>query len=172
MLYRVRQFFDAARAAPLEDSEIRRIRPVLNDAALELFQSMPPGDRRHSLRIFDELSARGHRARPLLQAALLHDVAKRRVGLAHRTAVILLNALAPALLPRVASASPSSWRYPLHLSLVHPARGAELAARAGVDAAAVELIRHHQDSAPRFSGPNAALLSEWHTTLKSLDDSS
>ena len=74
------------------------------------------------------LSARGSNTRPLLQAALLHDVAKREVGLVYRVGVIALNKISPSALPRVASANPRSWRNPFYVSLHHPKMGAELAA--------------------------------------------
>jgi hypothetical protein len=169
-LYRVRQFFHAANAAPLTEDEIERVRPVLNEQALALYQSMPLGDQRHSLVIYDALCARGCTARPLLQAALLHDVAKQRVGLGYRTCVILLNKISPGALCRAASADQKSWRYPFYLSLHHPELGAEWARASGADPEAVELIRTHQDSRPVFRGANAAQLSAWHDALKSLDD--
>lgn len=169
-LYRVRQFFGALRAAPLTNAEIERVRAVLNEDALALYQSMPLGDQRHGLKIFDALRAQSPDARPLLQAALLHDVAKREVGLVPRSIAILLRKFSPRMLPCIASANPHSWRYPLHLSLRHPAIGAELAQRAGIEQNAVKLIRAHQEMAPAFDGKDAASLREWHRALKLLDD--
>lgn len=169
-LYRVRQFFSAVRAAPLTDTEHQRIRTVLNDDAFALYQTMPLGDQRHSLTIFDALRAQGQTAVPLLQAALLHDVAKREVGLGYRTAVILINKFSPGALANVASSDAKSWRYPFYLSLHHPALGAQLAQGAGVSADALALIRAHQDTSPRFDGPDSARLCAWHLALKQLDD--
>lgn len=169
-LYRVRQFFRAVQAVPLTPPELERIRTVLNDDAFALYQTMPPGDQRHSLSIFDALRAQGHEAPSLLQAALLHDVAKRDVGLVYRTGVILLNKLAPNVLEQVASSQPHSWRYPFYLSLHHPELGAQWAQRAEVHADAVTLIRAHQTSAPGFKGNNSAMFAEWHRALKQLDD--
>ena len=169
-LYRVRQFFDALRAVPLSKHEMERVRAVLNENAFALYQSMPLGDQRHSLKIFDALCAQGYTAPAILQAALLHDVAKRKVGLVHRTGVILLNRFAPKALPRVASASERSWRYPFYVSLHHPEIGAELAQRAGVPEPALTLIRVHQKKEYAFKGTDAAQLDEWHRALKLLDD--
>src|SRR5258708_37738716 len=98
LLYRVRQFLSAANATPLTIEEVERVRSVLNDAQLALYQTMPLGDQRHGLNIFDALVAQGNDAHPLLQAALLHDVAKRQVGLGYRTGVILLNKLSQTAL--------------------------------------------------------------------------
>ena len=74
--YRVRQFLRARNAPPLTVEEKRRVRAILNDAAFELYQTMPLGDQRHALALLDGLTAQGCRARPLLEAALLHDVGK------------------------------------------------------------------------------------------------
>lgn len=172
-LYRVRQFFSAAHATPLTGQESERVRAVLNDEGFALYQSMPLGDQRHSLKILDALLAQGYTARPLLQAALLHDVAKRRVGLGYRTGVILLNKFAPGGVARLASAAPRSWRYPFYVSLHHPELGAQLAAQVGLEAGALELIRSHQENAPTFKLTFHELepkLHEWHTALKQLDD--
>ena len=168
--YRVRQFFRALRAVPLTKQEIERVREVLNPDALALYQSMPLGDQRHSLYILDALRAQGYSAPPLLQAALLHDVAKRDIGLGYRTIVILMNRLSPNVLPRMASENPHSWRYPLYRSLHHPAFGAELVAHAGLETDTLNLIRAHQDTAPSFPQEDAAQLTAWHRALKQLDD--
>ncbi len=168
--YRVRQFFRAARAMPLTQQEIERLRAVLNDDALALYQTMPLGDQRHSLNIFDALIAQGYNARPLLQAALLHDVGKRNIGLAHRTGVILLDKISLTALARVASDNAESWRHPFYVSLHHPQIGAELAARVGVEENALALIRAHQEKSHAFTGSDAKQLCEWHDALKALDD--
>lgn len=166
-LYRVRQFLRAHSASPLTAEEIQRVRAVLNDAAFELYQTMPLGDQRHALVLLDGLMAQGYRARPLLEAALLHDVAKRGVGLGYRTGVILLNKFSETALTRVARAGPRDWRYPFYVSLHHPELGAELAAQAGITEPTLTLIRMHQMTTPPF---HDAELCEWHRALKTLDD--
>ncbi|HZQ11145.1 MAG TPA: hypothetical protein VFD70_31530 [Anaerolineae bacterium] len=169
-LYRIRQFLGAVKAAPLTPEERERVRVTLDDAAFELYQTMPTGDQRHSLKIYDALLRQGCRARPLLQAALLHDVAKRNVNLAYRMGVVVLNKISPNALACAASTSPKSWRHPFYISLHHPELSAELAARAGVDERALALIRAHQADAPRLKFEEARLLREWHRALQSLDD--
>lgn len=82
----------------------------------------------------------------------------------------MLNRVSPNALARCASADPNSWRYPFYLSLHHPELGAKLAARAGVEPEAVELIRCHQQAAPVFHGDHAEALAKWHRALKTLDD--
>jgi hypothetical protein len=167
LLYRVRQFWRALNAPPLTPEETRRVQTVLPDAAFALYQTMPPGDQRHALVIFDALVAQGYRAHPLLQAALLHDAAKRRIGLGYRTCVIVLNKLLPRALEHIARAEPKDWRYPFYISLHHPELSAELAARAGMTEPTLSLIRAHQTNTPSF--PNSQLC-EWHRALKQLDD--
>ena len=129
---------------------------------------MRVSDQRHSLTIVQGLLAQGHAAVPLLQAALLHDQAKSRLGLWPRTLVILLNATAKPLLPRLASSNPRSWRYAFYLSLHHPDLGAAAAARAGLDPRAVILIRRHQSPPP--ADPAGSELAAWQCALKALDD--
>jgi hypothetical protein len=165
--YRMRQFFQLWRAEPLRAEELALAEKYLPRRALELFQTMPPGDQRHSLTIARELLARGYDAKPLLQAALLHDVAKARVGVFHRSGVIVMNALSPKLLPRAASENPRSWRFPFSASLRHPELGAQMAAHAGVDEGALVLIRRHQQPLMRTNGSE---LDAWQRVLKEIDD--
>ena len=128
---------------------------------------MRVSDQRHSLTILQGLLAQGWTDLPLMQAALLHDQAKARIGLWARTLVILLNAFEKSWLPSLASPNPRSWRYPLYLSLHHPELGAEAAERAGLDPRAVSLIRQHQSPPARREGDE---LSAWQHALKALDD--
>jgi hypothetical protein len=167
-LYRVRQFFAAVRAQPLDAGELEAVRRYLPPDGVALFQTMRVSDQRHSLTILQELLAQGYDDRPLLQAALLHDVGKTHVGLWHRTVVILLNATSRNWLPHLASANPRSWRYPFYLSLHHPELGAEAVAHAGLDPRAVILIRRHQQPPP--AQVNGTELDRWQRALKALDD--
>ena len=108
---------------------------------MALYQAMPVADRRHALDVADRLLGAGHDDGDLLAAALLHDVAKgHRMRLWHRATGVLLEALAPALLHRLASEDPRSWRHPFHLYLHHDRLSAELATRAGCGARAAGFI--------------------------------
>lgn len=167
VLYRAQQFWRAVRTPPLSQTEKGRVRAFLGDRAFALYQTMPHGDQRHALVIFDALVAQEDRARPLLEAALLHDVAKRNLGLGYRTGVILLNKFSPGALAKVARPNPNDWRYPFYVSLHHPALGAQLAAQAGITEPTLTLMRAHQIDAPQFEDSQ---LAEWHRTLKALDD--
>lgn len=173
--YRLRQWWRAARARPLTTEEWARVRAWLGEGRrLELFATMGEGDRRHALEIADALWAQGARAPdlragPLMEAALLHDVAKREVGLGVRSAAVLLNGIARDAVTRLAGdngAAARGWRRPWQVWLRHPELGARLAARAGADPRAVALIRNHQTE----NAPLEGALAEWHAALKALDD--
>ena len=107
-------------------------RSILPEPAVALFESMPVADRRHGLDVAERLVRTAHDDRDLLAAALLHDAAKgHRMRLWHRVAGVLLEALAPSVLRRLASPNPSSWRHPFHLYLHHGPMSAALCDRAG-----------------------------------------
>jgi hypothetical protein len=130
-VHRVGQFVAhvRARVAPEEAALARR---VLAAPLGDLFDGMPVADRRHALDVAGRLLAAGHDDPDLLAAALLHDVAKgRRMRLWHRIAGVLLEALAPAVLRRLASPDPRSWRHPFHLYLHHADLSAQLVVAAG-----------------------------------------
>jgi hypothetical protein len=128
--YRVRQFGAHLRAqvAPAERAVAHTL---LLTTATSLFDAMPVADQRHALDVVGRLREAGQDDPDLLAAALLHDAAKgARLRLWHRVVVVLLEAVAPRGLGRLASTNPGSWRYPFHLHLHH----AQLSARAALDA--------------------------------------
>ena len=130
-MHRVGQFVAHVRAKvePAEEALVDRVLPP--DAA-RLFRSMPVADRRHGLDVVARLLERGHDDPDLLAAALLHDAGKGgRMRLWHRVAGVLLEAVAPSALRRLALPDPTSWRHPFHLYLHHDAISAELAVGAG-----------------------------------------
>jgi hypothetical protein len=119
-----------ARVQPEEEALVHRILP---ERGVALFESMPVADRRHGLDVAERLIRSGQDDADLLAAALLHDAAKgHRMRLWHRVAGVLLEALAPSLLRRLASPDPASWRHPFHLYLHHQPMSADLAAGAGL----------------------------------------
>ena len=130
-MHRVGQFVAHVRAR-VEPEEVALVRRILPDGGVALFESMPVADRRHGLDVAERLLRTGHDDRDLLAAALLHDAAKgHRMRLWHRVAGVLLEAVAPSVLGRVASPDSSSWRHPFHLYLYHEPLSAALSADAG-----------------------------------------
>jgi len=128
-----------ARVSPEEEELARRVLPP--DAA-RVFATMPIADRRHALDVSARLLAAGHDDPDLLCAALLHDAAKgHRMRLWHRVTGVLLEAMAPALLRRLASPDAASWRHGFHLYLHHAELSAAMAVAAGCGPRAATFIR-------------------------------
>jgi hypothetical protein len=128
-----------ARVTPEEEELADSVLPP--DAA-RLFATMPVADRRHALDVSGRLLASGHDDPDVLCAALLHDAAKgRRMRLWHRVAGVLLQAVAPGLLQRLASADPRSWRHAFHLYLHHADLSAQMAVSAGCGPRTAAFIR-------------------------------
>ena len=161
-MYRVSQFFRAL-VAWVPKQELGLLSEYLTPPQADLFQRMPRCDQRHGLDVFYALRTKQHDDHALLIAALLHDVGKSgsvlspstssgqrllkggRLRLWHRVLIVLIEALKPQLLDRLASEEPRSWRYPFLIHQQHPKLGAELAQAAGCSRATVELIRRHQE---------------------------
>lgn len=143
-VYRIRQFAAAVCA------ELRGWRPPDLSAYLDapqqaLFARMTRADQRHSVAVLHALLTEQRGDAVDWQAALLHDVGKAeaRLKLWQRALWVVLRAVSPHLLERLAADRPGSWRYPLYLYRVHAARGAELVRAAGGSPLLVELIRLH-----------------------------
>jgi hypothetical protein len=140
-VHRVEQFFGHLRAR-VDPDETELARRLLPETAWPLFEQMPMADRRHALDVVARLMASGRDDPDLLEAALLHDCAKgRRMLLWHRVTGVLLQALMPRALARLASPDPASWRYPFHLYLHHADLSADAAANAGCSPRAVAFMR-------------------------------
>ncbi|MGH2402789.1 MAG: hypothetical protein ACRDE6_08740, partial [Candidatus Limnocylindria bacterium] len=113
-MHRVGQFVAHVRAR-VEPEEAALARRILPPTAIGLFESMPVADRRHGLDVAEKLLRAGHGEPDLLAAALLHDAAKgRRLRLWHRVTGVLLEALAPSVLRRLARPEATSWRHAFH----------------------------------------------------------
>lgn len=140
-MHRVGQFVGHLTARVRRD-EAALAHRILPPSAASLFDTMPVADRRHGLDVAQRLVARGLDDPDLLAAALLHDAAKGPgMRLWHRVAGVLLGAVAPRLLARLASPDVRSWRHGLHLYLHHEPMSADAALAAGCSERAAAFIR-------------------------------
>ena len=140
-MHRVGQFIGHLKARVGPDEEARA-QLLLPEAAWPLFLGMPIADRRHALDVTARLLGAGQADPDLLAAAMLHDAAKgERMRLWHRVAGVLLHAVAPRALARLATPDSRSWRYPFHLYLHHAALSADAAMGAGCSARTGGFIR-------------------------------
>ncbi len=130
---------------------IRQILP--SPAQQALFTRMPPNDQRHALAVANTLREAGHTSPALLQAALLHDMAKcLGQPIVHRVLIVILEMSQPALLQWLSRFNDDrdlgqigGWRRPFVIHAEHPAIGADWATEAKCDALAISLIAKHQD---------------------------
>jgi len=129
----------------------------LNAEQQRLFYAMTARDQRHCLDVFHALERETHSDPELLLAALLHDVGKGPVRLWHRVAYVLIRALSPRLLRRLASDNGSGWRQALASFSDHSRRGAVLVEATGAPEAVVLLVRLHS-GAEIAADPRVALL--------------
>jgi HD domain len=155
-LYRSRQFFRSVGASISQD-ERRQVEALLSEAQQRLFFSMTARDQRHSLDVLHALFAQNQTDTQLLMAALLHDVGKGRIRLWHRVAYVLVRAISPRLLRRLASSEGASWRGALAAIANHSERGAALVKATGAPDEVVHLIRVHE-SPDEVADPRQALL--------------
>jgi hypothetical protein len=126
----------------------------LSQGQIALFRSLPVAEQRHALAVLTRLEESGTIELPLAQAALFHDAGKAirskqggpvspPVRIWHRVALVLLDAVSPELIERVVRDRADGWRYPLYVLAFHAELGADLAQRAGLESAAVDLVRWH-----------------------------
>lgn len=170
-LYRAIQFFAALKASlptwaggGLTADDQTLVAAILTTPAQrQLFNRMPPNDQRHAVAVARTLQQAGYTQPALLQAALLHDVAKS-LGqpIIYRVLIVLLETFWPAGLEQITnrptadqpighsesfSLSPSllPLLHPFMVHAHHPAMGAAWAKTAICEPLAVSLIARHQE---------------------------
>jgi putative nucleotidyltransferase with HDIG domain len=152
-LHRAGQFFRGFVTAVTPDDALA-VSALLSPAELQLFLQMRPRDRRHAVRTMrhaESIAARdgAGASNDLLTAALLHDVGKGPLRVEDRVLYVLLRALSPRLLERIAQPDGARWRDALWRLRHHSEAGAAMLREAGSSARVVELTaRHHHDPAP------------------------
>ena len=130
--------------------DLARSHEILPPSAWALFDGMPVADQRHGLDVAGRLLARGIDDRDVLAAALLHDAAKgTRLRIWHRVGGVLLAAVAPGALRRLASPEPASRGYPWYLLLHHAELSAQIARGAGLSERCAAFIRSTPADADR-----------------------
>lgn len=147
------------KAGPLPDSAWQEIGAVLSPTEQELFRCFSAADQWHSYRVFRTLQEQGEQDRPLLAAALLHDVGKTSFASSmwDRSLVVAVEKLWPSRVALWGSGSPNGWRRPFAVRQQHAAWGAEMARAAGSDHSVVMLIANHQSPQSQMLTPQERL---------------
>ena len=149
-----RRFFGAVSPAGPPESDEAWVRGILSEAELALWRRMSGPDRRHAVGVARKV-ARTHTDRPVLAAALLHDVGKVESGLSTLERV-------PVTLARPwRDRAPDRWRKYYD----HPRLGAELLELAGSDPLTVAWTAEHHLPPDRWTLPP-----DIANALKSADD--
>lgn len=145
LLYRAWQFLQSMKRPPTVE-EWKKIAAILTSPELALFQKLPVPDQNHSLRVLENLEAKGETDPDLLKAALLHDIGKTRHPLSRweRVFSVLLEGFFPDTAAAWGQKDPRGIQRPLVVVHQHPIWGAELAQQAGSSQRVVWLIRYHQ----------------------------
>jgi hypothetical protein len=142
----VRRFFGSLRPGGPKRSDDAWARAQLLPAEMELWIKMPNPDRRHAVGVAHEvLRSLGHEAtRPVLAAALLHDVGKTVSGLRTNGRVVAtLAGMAAGRARAGAWTAGHGFTRKVGLYLQHPQLGGDLLALAGADPLTETWTREH-----------------------------
>lgn len=165
ILYRIGQFLRGF-WAQVTAQEWAVVQAWLTPQEQALFLRMPVDAQHHSLRVLRTLALQGQVQGELGVAALLHDVGKvaardagAYLGLWMRGPIVIMEALTPELVVKLASPVPSrSPRYALYVQREHPTIGAIWAQQTGSSELSCWLIAHHQDKHALGTDAQQALL--------------
>lgn len=156
LLHLTRRFFGSLSPRPLDDHDDAWARHHLSAAEEELWVRMPVADRKHAAGVAREVARRlgGDATRPVLAAALLHDVGKIDSGLGTFGRVAATVASAALGHRRVAA-----WGYRSGLVgrlgryAAHATAGGELLDAAGSDPLTAAWAREHHAPEAAWSVP-------------------
>jgi hypothetical protein len=133
----------------------------LSAAQRDAFLELPRHDRAHLRRVGGTMIEQAPGNQELILAAFLHDLGKVsgrfHVRLIDRVAKVLLQAISPSLLRKLATPPPSGIRGGLVLAVHHPEFGAERARALDGSERTCWLIAHHEE-ASAFNDPELTLL--------------
>jgi hypothetical protein len=157
-----RRFVGSLRPGGPPAREVEWVRQQLLPGEWDLWSAMSGPDRRHSAAVARRVAgALGPRAtRPVLAAALLHDVGKGASGL--RTGGRVVATVTAGLVGRERAAA---WDSAIGRYLRHDAIGAALLTQAGSDPLTVAWTREHHHPRATWSVPHAEA-----DVLKAADD--
>lgn len=168
VLHLVKRFFTSVRPGPPAAADEVWARSQLLPGEVQLWAAMPNPDRRHAAGVGrGVVELLGDQAtRPVVAAALLHDVGKTADGL--RTPGRVVATLLWAALPDQRArhwADQAGWRGIMGRYHLHPVIGADLLSSAGSDPLTVEwAAQHHQPESSWTVRRDVAL------ALKAADD--
>lgn len=157
----VRRFVGSLRPGGPDVAEERWALDNLIAGEAELWATMSGPDRRHAVGVARRTAAAlgAEATRPVLAAALLHDVGKvcAGLGLLGRVVATVVGGLAPRRARR--------WRGRIGRYVAHPELGAELLAGVGSDELTVAWAREHHRPPTRWTVPRRVA-----DALKAADD--
>lgn len=158
--YRLWQFWQIVTAVPLEPSAQKEVATILTDQEMKLFAQYSLNDQWHSYRVMKMLRDAGHEQHPLLVSALLHDVGKTRLPLSiwQRSLIVLAAKLLPKQTAVWGQGEAVGWKRPFVVKAQHPAWSGAMAAEAGSDLLAIQLMQRHQDTVPAEDSSEEAKL--------------
>jgi HD domain-containing protein len=146
-LYRAGQFFRGFITA-VEPDDARTVAALLSPAELQLFLTQRPRDRRHAVLTMRHLEriAALEGATPsdeLRTTALLHDVGKGPLRVEDRVLFVILEAVSPDLVNRLADEHAARWQRALWQLHHHATLGAQQLTAVGSSPRVIELTSIH-----------------------------
>jgi hypothetical protein len=164
----IKRFFGSLWPAGPSSADKQWVESVLSEDELQLWRRMSNADRRHAAGVAHEVERRlgAEATRPVLAAALLHDVGKVSAGLGTYGRVIATVASAAAG-KQMADAwtEGKGFTRKVGLYLRHPELGGDMLALAGSDPVTVAWARQHHLSEDEWTLPRPIA-----EALKAADD--